>query len=109
MVRDSETGVYERSQGKIKLNPLRVKPEANSCIPITVSLSIHMCNNSTSKLTTRTGAGTETRAVVAEIGTGTRIGTGAGTRTGSGRAAERRTSARNRIRGVDAMWKTRET
>ena len=56
---------------------------------------------------TGTGAGTETRAV-AEMGTGTRI-TGTGTRTGSGRAEERRRSARNRTRVVDAIWETWET
>ena len=50
-----------------------------------------------------TGAGMETRAVV-EMGTGTRMVTGAGTRTGSGRAEDRRRSARNRTRIVDAMW-----
>ena len=49
---------------------------------------------------TGTGAGTETRAV-AEMGMGTR--------TGSGRAKERRKSAINRTRVVDAMWETGET
>ena len=34
---------------------------------------------------------------------------GKGTRTGLGRAAERRTSARNRTRGVNPMWDTWET
>ena len=53
---------------------------------------------------TGTGAGTKTRAV-AEMGTGTRI-TGTGTRIESGRAEERRRSARNRVRVVDAMWET---
>ena len=53
---------------------------------------------------TGTGAGTETRAV-AEMGTG--IGTG--TRMGSRRAEERRRSARNRTRVVDAIWETGET
>ena len=47
-----------------------------------------------------TGAGKETRAV-AEMGTGTRIG--------SGRVEERQRSARNRTRDVDAMWEKRET
>ena len=55
---------------------------------------------------TGTRAGTETRAV-AEMGTGTRMGTE--TRTGSGRAEERRKSATNRTRDVDAMWETGET
>ena len=50
----------------------------------------------------RMGTGTETRAV-AEIGTGTRMGTGTGTRIGSGRAEEKRRSARDRTRVVDAM------
>ena len=51
-VRDSEIqGVYKRSQGNITLNPLHVKPEANSCTPITVLLYIRICNDSTSKLT----------------------------------------------------------
>ena len=48
----------------------------------------------------RIETGTETRAV-AEMVTGTRIG--------SGRAEERRRSARNRTRLVDAMWETGET
>ena len=51
-VRDSEIqGVYKRSQGNITLNPLHVKPEANSCTPITILLSVRICNGSTSKLT----------------------------------------------------------
>ena len=54
------------------------------------------------------GAGTETRAV-AEIGTGRRMGTETETRIGSGRAEERRRSARNHTRVVDAMWETGET
>ena len=57
---------------------------------------------------TGTGAGTETRAIV-EMGMGTRLGTGTGTRIGSRRADERRRSARNRTRLVDAMWETGET
>ena len=50
------------------------------------------------RMGTGTGAGTETRAV-AEMGMG----------TGSGRAEERRRSARDRTRLVDAMWETGET
>ena len=42
--------VYKRSQGNIKLNHLRMKPEAYSCTPITVSLPIRICNDSTRKL-----------------------------------------------------------
>ena len=57
---------------------------------------------------TGTGAGTETRAIV-EMGMGTRMETGTGTGIGSGRAEERRRSARNRTRVVDAMWETGET
>ena len=57
---------------------------------------------------TAMGAGTETRAE-AEMRIGTRIGTTTGMRTGSERATERRRSARNRTRGVDAMWETGET
>ena len=53
-------------------------------------------------------AGTETRAI-AEMGKETRMGTGTGTRTGSWRAEERRRSASNRIRVVDAVWETAET
>ena len=49
----------------------------------------------------RTGAGPETRALVAEMGTGTRMG--------SGRAEERRRSARCCTSVVDAMWETGET
>ena len=50
--------------------------------------------------------GTETEArTVAEMGTGTRMGT----RIGSGRAEESRKSARNRKMVVDAMWETGET
>ena len=45
--------------------------------------------------------GTETRTL-AEMGTRTRMGTG--TRIASGRAEERRRSARNRTKVVDAMW-----
>ena len=59
------------------------------------------------RMGTETGTGTEARTV-AEMGTGTRI-TGTGTRVGSGRAEERRGSARNRTRLVDAMWETGET
>ena len=51
---------------------------------------------------TGTGVGMETRAV-AEMGTGTRMGSGTGTRTGSERAEERRRSARNRTIIVDAI------
>ena len=42
---------------------------------------------------------------------GTRMGKGleTGTRIGSGRAEERRRSARNHTRLVDAMWETGET
>ena len=47
--------------------------------------------------------GTETRAAAAEKGTGT------GTRTGSGKAEDRRRSARNRTKVVDATWETGET
>ena len=53
------------------------------------------------------GAGTKTRAV-AEMGTGTRIGTGTGTRAGTGRSKERRRSASDRTRVVDGMWETGE-
>ena len=60
------------------------------------------------KVGTETGAETETGAV-AEMGTGTTIVTGTGTRTGSGRAEERRKSARNYTRVVDAMWETGDT
>ena len=59
------------------------------------------------RIGTRTGTGTEARAV-AEMGTGTRI-TGTGARIGSGRAEERQRSARNHTRLVDAMWETGET
>ena len=52
---------------------------------------------------TGTGAVMETRAVVAEMGTGTE------TRTGSRRAEERRRCARDRTGVVDVMWKTGET
>ena len=60
---------------------------------------------------TNTGAGTETKAIIVEMGTGTRMGTGTGpgTRIGSGRAEERRRSARNRTRLVDTMWEKGET
>ena len=51
---------------------------------------------------TGTGAGAETRAV-AEIGTGTRMGMETGMRTVSERARERRRSANNCTRVVDAM------
>ena len=40
---------------------------------------------------------------------GRRDGPGTGTVTGSGKAEERRRSARNRKRGVDAVWETGET
>ena len=50
--------------------------------------------------------GPKTRAIV-EMGMGTRMGTG--TRIGSGRAEERRRSARNRTRLVNAMWETGKT
>ena len=53
----------------------------------------------------QTVAGTETRAVV-EMGTGTMMGTE--TRIELGRA-ERRRSARNRTRVIDALWETGET
>ena len=46
---------------------------------------------------------------LAGMGSGTRRGTGTGARAGSGRAKERRRSARNRKRVVDAMWKSGET
>ena len=49
------------------------------------------------RMGTGTGAGTETRAL-AEMGTRTRIG--------SVSAEERRRSASNRTRVVDAMWET---
>ena len=52
---------------------------------------------------TGTRAGTETRAMV-EMGMGTRMGTETETRIGSRRAEERRRSARNRTRLVDAMY-----
>ena len=42
-------------------------------------------------------------------GNGDEDGTGTGTRTGPGRTGERRRSARNRTRGVDAVWETGET
>ena len=58
------------------------------------------------RIETGTGAGTETRAV-AEMGT--RMETGTGTRIGSGRAEERRRSAKDRTRVVDALWETGET
>ena len=54
-----------------------------------------------------TGTGTEARTV-AEMGTGRRI-TRMGTRIGSGRAKERRRSARNRKKALDAMWEMGET
>ena len=54
------------------------------------------------RMDTGTGVGIETRAVT-KVLTGTRMGTGAKTRTGSGRAEERRMSARNRTRLVDAI------
>ena len=53
------------------------------------------------RMGTRTGTGTEARAV-AEMETGTRMGTGTETRTGSEVAEERRRSARNFTRIVDA-------
>ena len=42
---------------------------------------------------------------VAEMGTGMKMGTG----TGSGRPEKRRRSARNRTKGVYAMWEKEET
>ena len=53
------------------------------------------------RMGTGTGAGTETRAIIVEMGMGTRIE--------SERAEERRRSARNRTRLVDAIWETGET
>ena len=64
---------------------------------------------------TGTGTDIETRRRSQRIGTGTGTGTRAWavtereTRTGTGRAEARRRSARNCIRVVNAMWKTRET
>ena len=49
------------------------------------------------------------RGSVVEMRTGTWMVTGTGTKKGSGRAEERRKSARNRARVVDAMWETGET
>ena len=60
-----------------------------------------MCNLISKYKHTPTGAETETRAV-AEMETGTRMGTGKGTRTGSGRVEERQRSARNHTKNVDA-------
>ena len=47
------------------------------------------------------GDGNESSSTIAEMGMGTRMG--------SGRAEERRRSARNRTRLVEAMWGTGET
>ena len=53
----------------------------------------------------RTGTGVKTRRRIHDGNT--RMGTG--TRAGLGRAEERRRSARNCTRVVDAMWETGET
>ena len=50
LIRDSKIHWYTKGHRNIKLNPLRMKREANSCTPITVPLPIRICNESTSKL-----------------------------------------------------------
>ena len=56
-----------------------------------------------------TGTGEGNTRAVAEMETGTRVGAGTGMRTRTGKVGERRRSARNRTRVVDAMWEKSET